>query len=73
MIEIIVNDRYGSKERIKCYPTDTVENFKMLISAKTGTKNERIKLQKGPKILHDHITLDDYEIKHGMSIEMYYS
>lgn len=44
MIEIIVNDRYGSKERIKCYPNDTVENLKMLISAKTGTKNERIKL-----------------------------
>ena len=73
MIEVIVNDRYGSKERIKCYPSDTIEVLKKLAAAKTGTRAEWIRLQKASKILKDQLTLDDYEIKHGMSIEMYYN
>ncbi len=46
MIEIVVNDRLGKKEKIKCYKTDTVGTLKKLISMKTGTRPDKIKLQK---------------------------
>jgi len=44
MIEIIVNDRMGKKERIKCFPNDTVGNLKKLIAAKIGTRADKIRL-----------------------------
>ncbi len=44
MIEVIVNDRLGKKNRVKCCPEDTIGDLKKLISAKTGTKPEKIRL-----------------------------
>lgn len=38
LIEVTVNDRYGKKQRIKCVPTDSIHDFKKLISAQTGTR-----------------------------------
>lgn len=73
MIEIVANDRVGKKVKIKCFPTDTIFNLKQLIAAHIGTKPEKIKLQKSYTIFKDHITLDDYEIKDGSSIELYYN
>lgn len=72
MIEVVVNDRMGKRQRIKCSPTDTVLQLKKLISAQIGTRCEKIRLQKANIIFKDHITLDDYEIKDGMGLEMYY-
>lgn len=72
LIEVVVNDRMGKRQRIKCCPTDTVLQFKKLISAQIGTRAEKIRLQKANIIFKDHITLDDYEIKDGMGLEMYY-
>ena len=73
MIEIIVNDRMGRKERVKCMPSDTIGDFKKLVSAHIGTRPEKIRLQKGNRVFKDHITLDDYEIHHGSAIDMYYN
>lgn len=73
MIEIIVNDRIGKKVRIKCFADDSIANLKLLIAAHTGTKAEKIRLQKAYIILKDQITLDDYEIKDGSSLELYYN
>ncbi|KAL4454729.1 hypothetical protein ABPG74_021934 [Tetrahymena malaccensis] len=73
MIEVIINDRLGKKERIKCLPSDTIGILKKLIQAKTGTRAEKIKLQKWHQVFKDHITLEDYEIHDGMSLEMYYN
>ena len=73
MIEIIANDRIGKKVRIKCFPSDTIFILKQLISAHIGTKAEKIRLQKSYTVLKDHITLEDYEIKHGSSLELYYN
>lgn len=73
MIEIIVNDRIGKKERIKCFSTDTIGMLKQLISAHIGTKSDKIRLQQSNKILKDQITLDDYEIHDGSSLELYYN
>ena len=73
MIEVIVNNRMGVKARIKCLPDDTIGDLKKLISAQTGTKSEKIKLQKYHTVYKDHITLGDYEIKDGTGLEMYYN
>ena len=73
MMEIICNDRLGKKVRVKCFPTDTISNLKLLISAHTGTRGDKIRLQKSYNVFKDHITVDDYEIKDGMQIDMYYN
>lgn len=73
VIEVIVNDRVGKKNRIKCSPMDTIGIFKQLVAAHIGTKPEKIKLQLGYSVLNDNITLDDYEIKNGCCIELYYN
>lgn len=72
MIEVICNDRHGRKERIKCFPNDTILILKKLISAKFGTKFEKIKLQRGSAVLNDLVTLEDYEVNNGCSLEIYY-
>lgn len=57
LIEVVVNDRMGKRQRIKCHPSDTVLQFKKLISAQIGTRPEKIRLQKANIIFKDHITL----------------
>jgi len=68
LIEVVVNDRMGKRQRIKCCPSDTVLQFKKLISAQIGTRPDKIRLQKANIIFKDHITLEDYEIKDGMGL-----
>ena len=46
MIEVICNDRLGKKIRVKCNPDDTIGDLKKLLAAQTGTRPERIRLQK---------------------------
>ena len=58
----------GKKQRIKCCPTDSIFDFKKLISAQIGTRPEKIRLQKSNIIYKDQLTLEDYEIKHGMGL-----
>ncbi|ORY32869.1 hypothetical protein BCR39DRAFT_522205 [Naematelia encephala] len=71
LIEVIANDRMGRKVRIKCMPTDTVGDLKRLIAAQTGTTAQKIQLKKWYTSFKDHVTLQDYEINDGMSLEMY--
>ncbi|KAF8588855.1 ubiquitin-like protein [Ramaria rubella] len=71
LIEVIANDRLGRKVRVKCSPDDTVGDLKKLIAAQTGTDYTKIQLKKWYTIYKDHITLADYEIHDGMSLEMY--
>ncbi len=73
MIEIIANDRVGKKVTVKCFPNDAILTLKKLIAAHIGTKAEKIKLQRSNIVLRDHITIDDYEIKDGSSLELYYN
>eukprot|EP00406_Dinophysis_acuminata_P069615 CAMPEP_0179292638 /NCGR_PEP_ID=MMETSP0797-20121207/42959_1 /TAXON_ID=47934 /ORGANISM="Dinophysis acuminata, Strain DAEP01" /LENGTH=175 /DNA_ID=CAMNT_0021001757 /DNA_START=78 /DNA_END=603 /DNA_ORIENTATION=- len=72
MIEVICNDRIGRKIRVKCNPDDTIGDLKKLIAAQCGTRWEKIRIQKWYNIYKDHITLEDYEIKDGMGLELYY-
>ncbi len=57
---MIVNDRMGKKQSIKCCPSDKIGDFKKLISAQIGTRPDKIRLQKANIIFKDHLTLDDY-------------
>ncbi|KAL4248293.1 Ubiquitin-like protein 5 [Abortiporus biennis] len=70
LIEVIANDRLGRKVRVKCSPDDTVGDLKKLIAAQTGTDWKKIQLKKWYTIYKDHITLADYEINDGMSLEI---
>ncbi|WVF71337.1 ubiquitin-like protein 5 [Kwoniella sp. CBS 6097] len=70
-IEVIANDRMGRKVRVKCLPTDTVGDLKRLIAAQTGTTAQKIQLKKWYTNFKDHVSLQDYEINDGMSLEMY--
>eukprot|EP00419_Tripos_fusus_P030284 CAMPEP_0172712434 /NCGR_PEP_ID=MMETSP1074-20121228/61096_1 /TAXON_ID=2916 /ORGANISM="Ceratium fusus, Strain PA161109" /LENGTH=73 /DNA_ID=CAMNT_0013536361 /DNA_START=42 /DNA_END=263 /DNA_ORIENTATION=+ len=73
MIEVICNDRIGRKIRVKCNADDTIGDLKKLIAAQCGTRWEKIRIQKWYNIYKDHITLEDYEIKDGMGLELYYN
>jgi acetone carboxylase gamma subunit len=52
-------------------PNDTVGDLKKVIAAQTGTRPEKIRIQKYYTIYKDHITLADYEIHDGMGLELY--
>ena len=71
MIEVICNDRLGKKIRVKCEPDDTIGDLKKLLAAQTGTRPEKLRIQKWYTVYKDHITLDDYEIHDGMGLELY--
>ena len=73
MIELILNDRLGRKVRVKCNSTDTIQIVKILTAAQLGTRAEKLRIQKGNIIYKDHITLEDYELKDGMGLELYYN
>lgn len=73
MIEVSVNDRLGKNVKVKCLPSDTVGDFKKILSLQIGTDWEKIVLKKGNQTYKNHITLDDYEIGNGFNFELYYS
>jgi ubiquitin-like protein 5 len=73
MIEVVLNDRLGKKVRVKCNDDDTIGDLKKLVAAQTGTRADKIRIQKWYTIYKDHITLRDYEIHDGMGLELYYN
>ena len=52
---------------------DLVGDIKKLIAAQTGTRPEKIRLQKWHTVFKDHITLEDYEVHDGANLELYYN
>jgi ubiquitin-like protein 5 len=71
-LQIIVNDRIGHKERIKCNEDDKIGDIKILVAFKIGTRAERIRLQLANRVLADNVTLADYEIHDGTQVDMAY-
>ena len=57
--------------RVKCNPDDTIGDLKKLLAAQTGTRPEKLRIQKWYTVYKDHITLEDYEIHDGMGLELY--
>lgn len=58
---------------LPCSEDDTVGDLKKLVAAQTGTRPDKIRIQKWYTIYKDHITLADYEIHDGMGLELYYN
>ena len=56
-----------------CSEDDTVGDLKKLVAAQTGTRPDKIRIQKWYTIYKDHITLADYEVADGMGLELYYN
>lgn len=52
---------------------DTIGDLKKLVAAQTGTRPDKIRIQKWYTVYKDHITLEDYEIHDGMGLELYYN
>ena len=73
MIEVVLNDRLGKKVRVKCNEDDTIGDLKKLVTAQTGTRVDKIRIQKWSNIYKEHITFKDYEIHDGMGLELYYN
>ena len=73
MIEIVCNDRLGKKVSVKCNEDDTIGDLKKLLAYVTGTRAEKIRVQKSYTVYKDHIALEDYEIHDGMNLELYYN
>ncbi|KAB5544143.1 hypothetical protein DKX38_012255 [Salix brachista] len=46
MLEVVLNDRLGKKVRVKCNDDDTIGDLKKLVAAQTGTRAEKIRIQK---------------------------
>jgi ubiquitin-like protein 5 len=63
----------GTKVKVKCELDDTVLDLKKLVALQTGTRPEKLRIQKWNTVYKDHITLGDYEISNGMSLELSYS
>ena len=72
LMEIRVNNRMGICTHVKCAKTDTVGDLLKIIAAQTGTIAEKIQLKKGNINLNPKIVLDDYEISHGCSVDLYH-
>ena len=73
MMEVVLNDRLGKKVRVKCNEDDTIGDLKKLVTAQTGTRVDKIRIQKWSNIYKEHITLKNYEIHDGMGLELYYN
>lgn len=48
----------GKKIRVKCELTTTIGDLKKQVATMTGTRAEKIKIQKSHRIYKDHITLE---------------
>ena len=57
MIEVVLNDRLGKKVRVKCNEDDTIGDLKKLVASHTGTRDDKIRIQKWHTIYKDHITI----------------
>ncbi|KAL0907368.1 hypothetical protein M5K25_021774 [Dendrobium thyrsiflorum] len=61
MIEVVLNDRLGKKVRVKCNEDDTIGDLKKLVAAQTGTRADKIRIQKWSWAKDvDIVVLDDW-------------
>ena len=71
VIVIHLNNRLGGRTAIQCSPRDTIHTLISLASLKLGTRPEAILLKRqGQRALKDRLTLEDYEIGNGSSLDL---
>ncbi|MCJ1364955.1 putative actin patch assembly and actin polymerization protein [Acarospora aff. strigata] len=71
LIRVFVNNRLGTRVSIPCSPSDTVSDFKKLVAFQVGTRPDAIMLKRqGQRALRGELTLADYEIGNGTSLDL---
>ena len=71
LIHVFVNNRLGRKFDIPCSPADTIGEFKKFVAVYSGASAERILLRRqGMKAFRNDLTLADYEIGDGASLDL---
>lgn len=73
MLAALARDHIGTKIKVKCEEDDTIGDLKKLVALQTGTRPEKLRIQKWHTVYKDHISLADYEIKDGMGLELFYN
>ena len=72
-LHIWANDRCGTKVLVECAANATIGHLKSLIAEKIGRSALKIRLQKSSMVFNDHVSLEDYDLIDGMSLELYYN
>ena len=71
LIRLFINNRLGTKTEILCLSSYTIGAVKKFSANRLGTKPEAMILKKqGERPLKDALTLEDYEIRDGASLEL---
>ena len=71
LIRLFINNRLGTKTEILCSPSDTIKAVKKFAAIRLGTKPDAMVLKKqSERPLKDALTLEDYEIHDGASLEL---
>ena len=71
LIRLFVNNGLGSRYEILCSPSDSIGDFKKIVAVYSGMRPEAILLKRqGMRPLKDVLTLEDYEIGDGSSLDL---
>ena len=71
LIRLFINNRLGTKTEISCSPSDTIGAVKKFAAIRLGTKPDAMILKRqSERPLKDALTLEDYEIHDGASLEL---
>lgn len=70
-IIVNVNDRLGRKAAIPMLPSDKIKHLKIFVAATLGLQEGTFVLKRqGMAPFKDHISLADYEIGHGVQLDL---
>jgi hypothetical protein len=71
MISVFVNDRLGTKAEIKCFASDKVWQFKVMVARRIGREANTILLKRqGERPFKDVLSLEDYGVSNGVQIDL---
>ncbi|KAG8528585.1 uncharacterized protein KY384_006272 [Bacidia gigantensis] len=70
LIKVHVNNRLGKNGEVLCLPSDNIGDFKKMAAYQMGIKAQDVMLKRqGLRPYRDHLTLEDYEIGTGSSLD----
>ena len=71
VIIVHINNRLGGSTAIQCFPQDTIRTLKIIASLRLGIRPDAMMLKRqGQRALKDGLTLEDYEIGDGSSVDL---
>lgn len=71
VMRVFINNRLGTRTEIPCSPSDTVGDFKKLAAVYLGTRSQAMILKRqGERPFKDTLTLEDYEVHDGASLDL---